>query len=76
MVVNSEEEANWLSIQRKRQIGCKFGERVNEPPVTIHPSSFSKKERKKVLSLPLPSFLFFRDSVLSKAPKYSNCSRV
>ena len=39
---NSEKEANWLLIRRERQIGCQFEERVNEPPVNIHP----KQERK------------------------------
>ena len=34
-----KKEANWLSIWRKRQIGCQFEERVNQPPKIIHPTS-------------------------------------
>ena len=30
---------NWLSIQRKRQNGCQFKEKVNQPPVIIHPTN-------------------------------------
>ena len=29
LAVNSEKVANWLTVQRKRQIGCQFEERVN-----------------------------------------------
>ena len=41
--VNSEKEANSLSIRRKRQIGCKFQERVDQPLVIIHPTSVAQK---------------------------------
>ena len=34
---------NWLSIERKRQIGFQFKERVNQPPLIIHPTSLFKK---------------------------------
>ena len=34
---------NWLSIRRKRLIGCQFEERVNQPPVISHQTSLSKK---------------------------------
>ena len=40
--VNSKNEANWLSIQRKRQISCQFKERVNQPAMIIHQASLSK----------------------------------
>ena len=43
--VNSDKEANWVSIQRKRQIGCQFEERVNKSHVIIHPNSISQKKR-------------------------------
>ena len=29
LAANSEKEADWLPIQRKRQIGCQFKERDN-----------------------------------------------
>ena len=38
LAVNSEKEANWLSIQRNRRIGCQFKERVIQHPMTIHPT--------------------------------------
>ena len=44
-VVNSEKEANWLSIQRKRRIGCHFEERVSQPTVFIHPTSVTQKKK-------------------------------
>ena len=47
LAVNSEKEANWLSIQRNRRIGCQFKERVNQPPVIIHPTSVSQKKKMK-----------------------------
>ena len=39
--VNSEKEANWVPIQRKRQINCHFEERVDQHPIIFHPTSLS-----------------------------------
>ena len=47
MAVNLEKEANWLSIQRKRRIGCQIKERVNHPPVIIYPNYVSQKKKMK-----------------------------
>ena len=54
LIVNLKKEANWLQILRKRRIGFKFKmrigfqfeERVNQPPVTIHPTSVSQKKKR------------------------------
>ena len=60
LAVNSEEEANWLSIQRKRQICCQFKVRINQPPVIIYPKRENKvPSTSHSLSLP---FLFLRGS--------------
>ena len=60
LAVNLEKEANWLSIQRKRQIGCQVKERVSQSPVIIHPTSVSqkKKEGKRSRMLTELCFLF------------------
>ena len=42
--VNLEKEANWLSIQRKKQHFWQFKERVNQPPAIIHYASVSQKK--------------------------------
>ena len=47
MAVNFEKEVKWLSIQRKRRIGCQFKERVNQPPIIVHPTSVYQKRKRK-----------------------------
>ena len=69
VAINSEKEANWLSIQRKRQSGCKFEERVNQPPMSIHPTSISQEKKIKFPQHPTPSpflFPFFERQRLSE----------
>ena len=44
LAVNSEKEANWLIIQRKRRDACQFEERVNRYPMIINPTSVSQKQ--------------------------------
>ena len=45
--MNWKKEANWLSIKKMWRIGCQLKERVNTPPVIIHPTSFSQKKKGK-----------------------------
>ena len=59
LAVYSEKETSWLSIQRKRQIGCQCKERVDQPPVIIHPTSFSQKKKIKGEDVEGTSFSFF-----------------
>ena len=45
LVVSLEKEENFMSVQRKRNIYFQFKERVNQPHVTIHPTSVSLKKK-------------------------------
>ena len=40
LAVDLEKEANQLSIQRKRQIGCQFEERVNQSQMTMDVTTY------------------------------------
>ena len=58
LAVNLEKEENWLSVQRKRRIGCPFEERVNQPCLIIHPTFVTQKNKRKGKGVRFLGFFF------------------